>query len=506
MRVLHIGILGVALVLLAGCSAMGLGNKRIDYRSGAAQAPSLEVPPDLTAPGKDERYRVPQGEGETVATYSDYSRGSAAATQGRATSGVLTEVKGVRMERNGAQRWLVVSDKPENVWAVVKAFLQENGLVIKSEDQEAGLMETDWAENRAKISQGGLRGVIGKVFDNLYSSGERDQYRVRLERGKGGTDTEVYITHRGMEEVLSSDGNTSKWQARANDPEMETIMLQRLMVRFGGSETQALGAVAAGETASSGAVRLHEIFDGSNIIVVNDTFDRAWRRIGLAIERAGLVVEDKDRAKGIYYLRPAKAESGWLDKMQFWKDSQDPNTRYRVNIKDDGAACEVSVVDQNGATSQPLIEAIYKNINQDGNSGAPQSSSQVSSISTINATGAAGTASLQGIFDGSSVIVVNDTFDKAWHRVGLAIERAGLPVESNDRAKGIYFLRPAKAESGWLDKLQFWKDGENTNARYRVTVKDGGKACEVSVTDQDGVSDDATKQMIEAVYKNINQS
>lgn len=375
MKVLCIGISGIALVSLMGCSSSGLGSKRVDYRSGAAQVPSLEVPPDLTAPGSDERYRVPQGDGENVATFSDYSKGGAAAEQGRGASAVLPQVTGVRLERNETQRWLVVNDKPENVWFVVKAFLQENGLAIQSEDQAAGVMETEWAENRAKIPQGAIRNVIGKVFDNAYSSGERDQYRVRLERGKDGESTEVYITHRGMEEVLSADQNTSKWQARPNDPEMEAIMLQRLMARYGGSETRT--ASAAETTTSSaatadapspaGAASLEEIFDGSKIIVMNDAFDRSWRRAGLAIERAGLAVEDRDRVRGIYFLKPANAEKGWMDKLMFWEDDEDTGRRYRVNIKDGGTVCEVSVTDQDGAkdeTSGRILEAIYKNINE----------------------------------------------------------------------------------------------------------------------------------------------
>ncbi|MDP1996859.1 MAG: outer membrane protein assembly factor BamC [Gallionella sp.] len=376
MKVLHIGISGIALVSLIGCSSVGLGSKRVDYRSGAAQAPSLEVPPDLTAPGSDERYRVPQGDGENVATFSDYSKGGAAAEQGRGASAVLPQVKGVRLERNGTQRWLVVNDKPENVWFVVKAFLQENGLAIQSEDQAAGVMETEWAENRAKIPQGGVRKWIGKVFDGIYSSGERDQYRVRLERGKDGESTEIYITHRGMEEVLSADQNTSKWQARPNDPEMEAIMLQSLMARFGGSETKVATSAAAETTSSAatvnasgpaGAASLEEIFDGSKIIVMNDAFDRSWRRAGLAIERARLAVEDRDRVRGIYFLKPAKAEKGWMDKLMFWEEDADTGRRYRVNIKDGGTVCEVSVTDQDGAkdeTSGRILEAIYKNINE----------------------------------------------------------------------------------------------------------------------------------------------
>lgn len=371
MKVLRIWVFCVVLASLAGCNATtNFGNKRIDYRTGAEQAPTLEVPPDLTAPGSDERYRVPQGEEETVATFSDYSKGGGAARRG-ANAAVLPEVKNVRLERNGVQRWLVVKDKPENVWAVVRSFLQENGLAIKSEDQTAGVMETDWAENRANIPQEGIRGVIGKVFDSAYSSGERDRYRVRLERSKDGKSTEIYITHYGMEEVLSADKISTKWQARANDPEMEAVILQRLMVRFGGSEDQAVGAaptVGAVATAApkwTGVATLQEIFDGSSIILMSDAFDKSWQKIGLAIERADLAVEDKDRAKGIYFLRPAQAESGLLDKMQFWKGRKNDSTRYRVNVKDGITSCEVSVTDQDGvsdATTKQIIEVIFKNI------------------------------------------------------------------------------------------------------------------------------------------------
>lgn len=376
MKVLQIGIASVVLISLAGCSAVGLGNKRIDYRSGAAQVPALELPPDLTAPGRDDRYKVPGSEGgESVATYSEYSRDGTAVVR-PAGSAVLPEVKGVRLERNGAQRWLVVNEQPENVWAVVKAFFQENGLTIASEDQAAGVMETDWAENRAKVEQGGIREAISKVFENLYSSGEKDQYRARLERGKDGVSTEVYITHRGMEEVLAADGNTSKWQPRPSDPELEAIMLQKLMVRFGATPAQAgaamSGAPAAGSPEATaprgdGRAALQEIFDGSSIIEINDAFDRSWRRVGLAIERAGLAVEDKDRARGIYFLRPVKAEKGWMDKLKFWSDDGESDRRYRVNVKDGGAACEVSVTDQDGASddaSKQMIEAIYKHINE----------------------------------------------------------------------------------------------------------------------------------------------
>ncbi|MDD5611682.1 MAG: outer membrane protein assembly factor BamC [Gallionella sp.] len=387
MKVLHVGIASAVLVSVVGCSAVGLGTQRIDYRAGAEQVPSIEVPPDLTVPETDDRYKVAGGEGVAVATYSDYNHNAAGAGSHRATaSAVLPTVKGVSLQRSGAQRWLLVQDSPENVWPVVKTFLRETGLNIKREDAAAGIIVTEWAENRASIPQGVVREMIGKVFDGMYSSNQLDQYRVRMERSKDGAGTEVYITHRGKEEMMDADGSSSKWQTRESDPELEAEMLQRLMVRFGGTPSQTAiavagatapggepvaggaAAIAAEDTSgpSTGTASLLEIFDGSRIIVINDPFDKSWRRVGLAIDRAGLSVEDKDREKGIYYLSAEKKEKGWLESLEFWNDDES-SLRFRVNVKDAGHACEVSVTDQNGVAiegSKQRIEAIYKNINQ----------------------------------------------------------------------------------------------------------------------------------------------
>jgi len=365
----------MVLCSLIGCSSLG-SDKLVDYGAGAKQLPKLEVPPDLTAPDADDRYRVPQADGAAIATYSDYSRGAVVSSGGSGT--VLPEVKGIRMERDGARRWLVVNEDPDKVWTVVKAFWKENGMTIKSEDQAAGVMETDWAENRAKIPQSAIRDVLGKVF-NVYSSNEKDQYLTRLERGKDGKSTEVYITHRGIEQVYTEDKSSSKWQPRPNEPELEAIMLQRLMVRFGASEAQAKEAVAVAETKAvvsapagstpepAGTATLREVSAGNVIITVNDAFDRTWRRVGLAIESAELGVEDKDRQMGTYFLRPIKVQSSWTEKLKFWKQSDPAGEHYRVNVKDGGTACEVSVTDQDGAGSnvtKRLTEEIYKHINQ----------------------------------------------------------------------------------------------------------------------------------------------
>ena len=360
MKISYAGIGCVVLVSLAGCSAMNLGGKQIDYGAAATQLPTLEVPPELTAPEVDDRYKVAGG----AATYSAFSKQAAAP---EARSEVLPVVKGVSLEHEGAQRWLKVSDKADNVWPVVKSFLNETGLKIKFEDQAAGVIETDWSENRAKIPQGGLRSIIGKVFDGLYSSGQQDQYRIRLERAKDGAGTNIYITQYGKEEIMAADGITSQWQSRPSDPELAAALLQRLMVRFGGTPVNAAISSVTGDAAATGSASMLQIVDGSSVIVIHDRFDKSWRRVGLAIEHAGLVVDDKDREKGIYFLANVKQKQGFVAKLEFWKSDEDSNLTYRVMVKDDGASCEVSVTDQNGvssATSRHKLDEIYKNINQ----------------------------------------------------------------------------------------------------------------------------------------------
>ncbi|MDE2118055.1 MAG: outer membrane protein assembly factor BamC [Betaproteobacteria bacterium] len=369
MRILNISALSLVMLALAGCGSMDTEGKRVDYKSATVKVPSLEIPPDLTAPGVGDRYAIPDSGEETVASYSDFAKGGT--PQARANVTVLPEAKNVRLERNGSLHWLVVADRAENLWTPIKAFWQEKGFIIKTENPQAGIIETDWAENRAKIPKGGLRSVIGKVFDNLYDSGERDMYRTRLERSKDGSSTEIYISYYGKEEVLDKNANTSKWQPRPNDPEMEIAMLQMLMAKLGGeaeAQTKAQGAPAESARKTVAAPRLQTLADGNKIILLSEPFDKSWRNVGLALERAGMVVEDKDRAKGVYFVRVAEAarEKGWLDKLAFWRneDSAKP-VRYQVTVHEGSTDCEVAATNVNGEStplSQRIIDVLYQNL------------------------------------------------------------------------------------------------------------------------------------------------
>ena len=218
--------LSLLVLALSGCSLMP-DSKKIEYKS-AGKAPTLEVPPDLSQVTRDDRFLVPDAGGKGSATFSAYSadRSSGASAQNTA---VLPQVDKVRVERSGNQRWLVVSVPADKLWDTVKDFWQETGFIVNVERPEAGVMETDWAENRAKIPDDIIRNTLGKLIDSLYSTGERDKFRTRFEPGAEPGTTDVFISHRGMEEVYTSSAKEdTRWQPRAADPELEAEML-RLM-------------------------------------------------------------------------------------------------------------------------------------------------------------------------------------------------------------------------------------------------------------------------------------
>ncbi len=365
--------------VLAGCSGPLIETKKIEYKSaGKAKLPSLEIPPDLTQPSRDERYVVPDATGSKgPATYSAYvnERGE---TRAATAPEVLPQMEKMRIERAGTQRWLVVSGTPEKLWPVVKEFWQEVGLLVNVEMPEAGIMETDWAENRAKLPQDFIRNALGKVFDDIYSTAERDKFRTRLEKGAEPDTTEIYISHRGMYEVYVSEGKTeTRWQPRPADPELEAEMLRRLMVRLGAEEARAKTLIAAGQAPER--AKLSRAADGSGALLLEEPFDRAWRRVGLALDRIGFTVEDRDRSQGLYYVRyvdpeadaKKKEDSGVLSKLMFWKGSDAGKpvqaAQYRIQVKKDGDTNIVQILTREGgvdnsATSKRIIGLLHEQL------------------------------------------------------------------------------------------------------------------------------------------------
>lgn len=357
----------IALSLLAGCSSLNemMQGDRVDYKSSSsAKAPSLDVPPDLTQLSNETRYVVP-GAAVTASSYQ-----IAQPTQTAPTAAV--SVGDVRIERAGNQRWLVVSQPADKLWEPVRDFWQESGFLLTLDQANLGIMETDWAENRAKIPQDFIRRTLGKVFDSLYSTSERDKFRTRLERRPDGG-TEIYISHRGMEEVLtgtkggnaaSADGTV--WQPRPTDPELEAEFLRRLMVKLGVTQEQSKALVAAGLT-SKQTSRV-AVVNNLPVVQIDEGFDRAWRRIGLALDRTGFTVEDRDRSQGTYFVRYVepvtnKSEPGLFSKLFSGSPPTPAPLKYRISVKSQGDSTTVSILNAQGAAessanAQRIVQVI----------------------------------------------------------------------------------------------------------------------------------------------------
>ncbi|MEO8857865.1 MAG: outer membrane protein assembly factor BamC [Burkholderiaceae bacterium] len=359
----RLALLGLAFALTA-CSM--LETDKVDYKS-ASKAPSLAVPPDLTQLSRDNRYAIP---GNAV-TASSFQAGQAVKTAPVAVASVAD----VHVERMGNQRWLVVDRPPEQLWDTIKDFWQENGFLLAEDQRNLGIMETDWAENRAKLPQDFIRNALGKLLDSVYSTSERDKFRTRLERnGKGGT--EIYISHRGMVEVYTSSSvtvggreGTTMWQPRPADPELEAEFLRRLMIRLGVQQEQAKTLMAAGVGKS---VSRASMMNGHPVVLIDEDFDRAWRRVGLSLDRTGFTVEDRDRSQGTYFVRyvapnPEKAEPGFLSRLFSKSTKAPPPIKYRVVVRSQNDSSVVSVLDANGApdtspNAQRIVNVIVEDL------------------------------------------------------------------------------------------------------------------------------------------------
>ena len=348
-------VLTSALVVsLSGCGMIGsvIEQDRVDYR-GAKKASKLDVPPDLTQLEKDNRYAVPEAKGvASMSTYRVPGSQNAPLVAGQQIGPINAD--GMHIQRAGNQRWLVVNMPPEVLWPKLRQFWSDNGFTLATESATTGVMETEWAENRAKIPQDIIRRSIGKVFDSLYGTGERDKFRTRLERTPEGF-TEVYISHRGAEEVLvGPQKETTQWTVRPNDPGLEAHFLAKLMATLSGvPDAKPAAAALANPVVAPEQAKLV-----GDAVQLDESFDRAWRRVGLALDRVGFTVEDRDRVNGVYFVRyvdpDLAAQEGFLKKLfTFGSDDKAKEAqRYRIAVKSaEGAS--VSQITVQGNDGKP---------------------------------------------------------------------------------------------------------------------------------------------------------
>ncbi len=368
--------LGCALsvtLLGSGCSSLSnaLSGDKIDYRSSGSQSVRLDVPPDLSQLSGQSRFTQ-----VTPSIVTASSMGQQAPGAANTGNQVAPKAVGdIRLERQGQNRWLVVNQPPEQVYEKVRAFWSSVGFELVVDQPAAGLMETNWNENRAKLGEGGVRGLLGTVLERLYDTGERDQFRTRLERTAQGT--EVYVTHRGLEEVYEGDRKErTTWRGRPSDANLEAEMLARMMVALGGTKEQAdqtrQEAAQQAPTPSTTAILATLNADATSVTLRGEP-DLAWRRVGLALDRGGFTVETRDRASGTYEVRlsvndPAAAKPGFFSRLFGRGNKEETLARYRVKLQPQGRETLVSVLSEanqpsNSDTARLIAKRLVDELN-----------------------------------------------------------------------------------------------------------------------------------------------
>ena len=357
------GLLAAGALLVAGCSGTlddVAPDRQPTYKSSRS-APPLEVPPDLTRTAVGDSLRVP----DVDATYSQYAS-DADSTRVRAATGILPEIENARVERSGDDRWLVVSMQPEQAWPRIRDFWNEQGFVVETEKPAVGIMETNWAAKRISLPAGFFKRLINQLDDGLYGVEYRDQFRTRIERGIEAGTVEIYISHRGAEQTVVGDETPYAqreglgervWRPRPRDPGLEAEMLSRLMIHLGADHERASG-LAAAETAPEPRARLVGEGDDATAVALGEDFSRAWRRTGLALDRAGFTVEDRDRSRGLFFVRYRDPEAGaesrntsWLGRMKFWEtddEAEQGDDSYLIRLIGGEAATRIVVLDREG--------------------------------------------------------------------------------------------------------------------------------------------------------------
>ncbi len=402
----------LAALTLAGCDSIPFIDNTSDYK-GASRGKPLEVPPDLTSISTDDAYSVPGG-----ATYSAYNQDQGKQEE---TEKLLPESSdNVRYERAGSQRWLVVKAPPEKVWPVIREFWTDLGFSVRVESMQTGVMETEWvdAADLTKDSNGNYLDKFQGWLDKLSSLKNRQKFRTRIDRGGDSEETEIYMSHRSISDVTDDgkervrtrlgeidngyrfEGNRTKSEEeRAIAEDIDAELLRRLMVKFGVAEKQSRTVIA--NPVQAKRADLNKAADGVFTLALNDQFDRAWRRVGLALDRVGFLVEDRNRSQGVFYVRysdieadapegeseglldklkfwgeddkkeqpkpePRKDDKGMVDKLKFWesKKPEDVAMQYRIKLERSGSGTEVTVVDKDGkrdrsSTANRILSMLY---------------------------------------------------------------------------------------------------------------------------------------------------
>lgn len=334
------------LCALSACSSIKLPEGKIDYKAGTDVVASLEVPPDLSSPEYDQTYAVPAN-GKVSATRLALQRTSATTVSGNHVR-VLPKADEIQLMREGNARWLEIKKPADALWPKLREFWRSVGVSLKRDEPTVGIMETEWAENRAEIPKGFIHKTLSKITPGAYDAGSRDRFRLRVERASDSA-TRVFVTHNRAEEVVLE--STVKWEHRPADPELEAEMMNRLVAYLSGHDKPSAETMVE---ASNKQLRTElGTQEGRAVLFVHDVFARIWLRTGVMLERSGMAIDDQNRSQGIYYVTyrgyDKGDKKGWLSNFfNSGKNELKIDLPYQVHLADSADKTVITFTDEDG--------------------------------------------------------------------------------------------------------------------------------------------------------------
>ena len=331
-------LLIVTLLIINGCDYMPsldevVPDRRNEYRKSEA-LPDLEVPPDLTTEALNDPLAIPN---EEATTLSEFQRRKGARQSGAG-------VAGAGVDPLAGEQWLTLQGTAAEIWPKLGEFWVTRGYTLDLNDAELGVMETGWLES---VNQG--------------ISAFRDKFSIISESGGSGT-TIIYISSQRQEKLVSETEET-EWVDIEKNPDFEKQAVSDLNLYFYGTNapvgTSSLTAapattpaVAAATAAVANKPKAEMLDLGEDKIYLSlpDEFTKAWTMAEAAILKAGLFIENNDRAKGLYYILyyEPKGEEGMFSKLKFWGDDEPEGEEYQLSLTGVGDKTEMVVLNNKG--------------------------------------------------------------------------------------------------------------------------------------------------------------
>ncbi len=348
--------LTICLMLLTGCGWMSddkgfFVDRSNDYLK-AKEGPPLVVPEDLSSTSIQNTMAIPQ-----ISSTQRHVNFEGGAPRPEAIY-AREEAEGVKIQKLGDQRWLLVPQPPAVVWPKVKQFFADNGVAIELEQPQTGRIDTEWMTISSKAARDVVRLSISDAKQAAGVATGRDRVRVLIEPGIRDRSTEIHLRY---ENDSKSMPHEDVMPAQSDIVEVETQLLNELGGYIAANVADASISFVARNISTQSKAELQRDASDLPTLRLNLDFDRAWATVNQALHEAKLDVTDVDRSAGVFYVTVTDQMLNQEEKPSIWTRWFRSEHKRKVTIlmEPKPPGFDLTVFDDNGQrTSSDVAEQI----------------------------------------------------------------------------------------------------------------------------------------------------